>query len=66
METMTSGRPAVGDTVTVRGWHLSMFKVIDTSDPSLIVLEAPTGKHLRIGERAIVPIDGNRDVEPTR
>jgi len=66
MNAERSGRPAVGDIVLVRGWHLAQFRVVDTSDPSLIVLEAPSGKHLRVGERAVVLVEAATDVEPTR
>lgn len=66
MNMQRSGRPAVGETVLVKGWGLVQFAVVDTSDPSLIVLEAPSGKQFRVGDDAVIPIDEQTDVRPTK
>lgn len=51
METIYSGRPAIGSQVNVEG--IGLCEVMSSADPSLVTLKRPGGSTLKIGERAL-------------
>ena len=60
----TRSRPTVGNTVVVKGWGAHTLVVVVDSDPSLLVLETPTGARLHVGLRNVVSIDLAANVRP--
>lgn len=42
-----------GDLVMIAGWPPAHFEVLDTSDPALLVVRAPTGRELKVGRQAV-------------
>lgn len=54
MERVTSGRPEVGTVLDLEGF--GRCRVESNADPSAVILTAPGGGSLRVGERALVKL----------
>jgi hypothetical protein len=50
-------RIRVGDRVYVQNMPVLPLEVVDTSDPSLIVLRAPNGATLKAGQKTIIKVE---------
>lgn len=51
METVRSGRPAVGDQLRLDG--IGLCEVLRSDDPSLVTLKRPSGTTLKVGDHAL-------------
>ena len=50
-------RIRVGDRVYIQGMPVMALEVIDCSDPSLIVLQAPNGATLKAGRKTVIRVE---------
>ena len=50
-------RVKVGDKVYIQNMPVMALEVIDTSNPSLIVLRAPNGATLKAGRKTVIRVE---------
>ena len=65
MKVQRSGRPNVGDTITLSGY--GRCTVISNADPSVIALETENGATLKVGEKmlTLMLLAPTQDARPT-
>lgn len=66
MDTTRSGRPAIGDTITLPGYGRCIVR--SNGDPSVVVMETENGATLKVGEKmlTLMLLAPGRDARPTR